>query len=189
MKQFTMGGVAGALIIFSLVFGVAIADAQSRTCTAYTTNLSTGERFRTTYPCGETIEARLERERADRWTKRLAEQRERLERLHEKYPGLRREYLKRREQPRMTPAERAAYTESKRFDYEAWSIERERNRDKLCAEGLVHPYSLPFCAERGRKEQERRNRELIIQRERTRDRLCAEGMLSFCAESKKRDGP
>ena len=42
-------------------------------CTAYTKNLKTGEQFRTTYPCGETIKVRLERERADWWAKRLAE--------------------------------------------------------------------------------------------------------------------
>ena len=72
-KQFTIADVAGALITFGLVFGVATADAQSRTCTAYTKNLKTGEQFRTTYPCGETIKVRLERERADWWAKRLAE--------------------------------------------------------------------------------------------------------------------
>ena len=92
-KQFTIADVAGALITFGLVFGVATADAQSRTCTAYTKNLKTGEQFRTTYPtctaytknlktgeqfrttypCGETIKVRLERERADWWAKGLAE--------------------------------------------------------------------------------------------------------------------
>ena len=73
MKQCTIANVAGALITFGLVFGVATDDAQSRICTAYTKNLKTGEQFRTTYPCGETIKVRLERERADWWAKRLAE--------------------------------------------------------------------------------------------------------------------